>query len=150
MQEWDILNNRSVPTNVLLAHLTYEDLEGAAAWLAAHLGFREHFRYGEPLAGIQLHRGDAWIMLNLPAAPRAAPKTTGAITQYLTIVVEDVDAVYNTVTSAGADTVEELNETMYGERQFVVADPEGHRWLIAQHARDVAPEAWGATTAGKS
>jgi len=62
------------------------------------------------------------------------------MTQSLTIVVTDVDRRFERAAAAGARIVEDLNETMYGERQFVVKDPEGHHWLIAQHVRDVAPE----------
>jgi uncharacterized glyoxalase superfamily protein PhnB len=51
------------------------------------------------------------------------------------------------VKSAGAKIVEDLNETMYGERQFVAEDIEGHRWLFARHARDVSPSEWGAKVA---
>jgi uncharacterized glyoxalase superfamily protein PhnB len=137
--------NRSVPTTVMLAHVTYRDLEAARSWLESTLGFEEHFRYGDPLAGIQMHLGDAWIMLNLPTDKRDSPAELGKISQYLTIVVSDVDAHYDLAIACGATIVEELNETMYGERQFVLQDPEGHHWLIAQHARDVAPEEWGAT-----
>lgn len=50
------------------------------------------------------------------------------------------------VTAAGAEVVEQGSETVYGERQFVVRDPAGHHWLIAQHIKDLAPDASGATT----
>ena len=40
--------------------------------------------------------------------------------------------------------VEELNETMYGERQFAAEDLDGHHWLFSRHARDVSPDEWGA------
>ena len=139
-----MMHNRSVPTSTMLAHVTCEDIPAAVGWLEAALGFREHFRYGDPVAGVQMHRGDAWIMLNAPRAERATPARLGRMTQSLTIVVADVDAAFARATAAGAPVVEDLNETMYGERQFVVVDPDGHRWLVAQHVRDVAPEAWGA------
>jgi uncharacterized glyoxalase superfamily protein PhnB len=51
------------------------------------------------------------------------------------------------VKSSGAKIVEELNETMYGERQYGVEDLEGHHWLFARHARDVDPAEWGAKVA---
>jgi len=50
----------------------------------------------------------------------------------VTIIVSDVDRLYGRAT-AGAPVVEALNETVYGERQFVARDPDGHHWLIAQH-----------------
>jgi len=84
-------------------------------------------------------------MLNMPRAERATPAQLGKMTQSLTIIVSDVDRLYGRATTAGAPVVEALNETVYGERQFVVRDPDGHHWLIAQHIRDVAPDEWGAT-----
>jgi hypothetical protein len=32
----------------------------------------------------------------------------------------------------------------WGLRQAIVADPEGQRWELTQHIRDVAPADWGA------
>ncbi len=74
-----------------------------------------------------------------------SPADLGSITQSLTVFVEDVDAHYARTKAAGATIVEELNETMYGERQYVALDLEGHHWLFARHARDVSPEEWGAS-----
>ena len=142
-----MMHNRSVPTATMLSHVTYIDFTAAVAWLETTLGFREHYRYGDPVAGVQMHLGDAWIMLNTVRDERATPAQLGRMTQSLTIVVTDVDRHFERATASGARIVEDLNETMYGERQFVVADPDGHHWLIAQHVRDVAPEAWGATPA---
>jgi uncharacterized glyoxalase superfamily protein PhnB len=62
--------------------------------------------------------------------------------------VDDVDAHFARAKAAGARIVEDMNETMYGERQFGVIDLEGHHWLIAKHVRDVHPSEWGATAAG--
>jgi len=44
----------------------------------------------------------------------------------------------------GARIVEELNETAYGERQYVAVDLEGHPWLFSRPAHDVSPAEWGA------
>jgi uncharacterized glyoxalase superfamily protein PhnB len=60
--------------------------------------------------------------------------------------VPDVDAHFEKTKSAGATIVEDLHETVYGERQYGVRDLEGHLWLFSAHARDVSPGEWGATT----
>jgi uncharacterized glyoxalase superfamily protein PhnB len=31
----------------------------------------------------------------------------------------------------------------FGERQYTVDDPGGHRWTFTQSVADVAPEEWG-------
>jgi uncharacterized glyoxalase superfamily protein PhnB len=63
------------------------------------------------------------------------------------VFVADVDAHYGRSRDEGAKIVEELHETVYGERQYAAEDLEGHRWLFSQHARDLAPEDWGARVA---
>ncbi len=144
-----MLRNRSVPTDVLLPHLTYDDLAAAIDWLSTTFGFVEHYRYGDPAApdGAQLALGGAWIMLRRARSGEATPARLGRHTQSLTVFVEDLDAQYDRVRSAGAEITEKLNETMYGERQFGVRDLGGHPWLFSTHARDVSPAEWGASVA---
>ena len=142
-----MLKNRSVPADILLPHLTYQDVAKAVEWLARTFGFVEHYRYGEPAQGAQMHLGDAWIMLNSARPGRSTPSQAGFDTQSLTIFVEDVDAHFARTKAAGAKIVEDLHETEYGERQYGVEDLDGHHWLFSRHVRDVSPEEWGATLA---
>jgi len=131
--------------DVVLPHLVYEDVPKAVDWLTKVFGFTEHYRYGEPADGAQMYLGEAWIMLKRVRAGCASPAKIGCFTQSLTVFVEDVDAHFDRAKSAGAKIVEELQETVYGERQYGVEDLEGHRWLFSRHARDVSPGEWGAT-----
>jgi uncharacterized glyoxalase superfamily protein PhnB len=147
-----MLKNRSVPADVVLPHITYQDVAAALVWLTKAFGFTEHYRYGEPggrVEGAQMHLGDAWIMLNSARPGRASPAQAGCETQSLTVFVDDVDAHFERAKSAGARIVEDLQETVYGERQYGAEDLEGHRWLFSRHARDVSPDEWGATIAGR-
>ena len=143
-----MLRNRSVPTDVVLPHIIYENVAEALAWLTKAFGFTEHYRYGDyggPVNGAQMYLGDAWIQLGSARPGRASPAKLGSFTQSLTVLVTDVDAHYNRAKSAGAKIVEDLHETAYGERQYGVEDLEGHHWLFSQHVRDVSPDEWGAT-----
>ncbi|MGO9012230.1 MAG: VOC family protein [Bryobacteraceae bacterium] len=147
-----MLKNRSVPANVILPHVTYQNVAGALEWLTKAFGFAEHYRYGEPggrVNGAQMHLGDAWIMLNRARPGCASPAQAGCGTQSLTVFVDDVDAHFERAKAAGARIVEDLHETEYGEWQYGVEDLEGHHWLFSRHARDVNPEEWGATIAGR-
>ena len=147
-----MLKNRSVPADIILPHLTYQNVPEAVDWLTKTFGFTEHYRYGEPggrVEGAQMHLGDAWIMLNSARPGRASPAQVGHDTQSLTVFVDDVDAHFERAKSAGAKIVEGLHETEYGERQYGAEDLEGHHWLFSCHARDVSPDKWGATIAGK-
>jgi uncharacterized glyoxalase superfamily protein PhnB len=144
-----MITNRSVPTNTILSHVVYQDVAGALAWLTATFGFTEHYRYGDPVQGAQMHLGDAWIMLASARPGSASPAQVGHRTQSLTVFVDDVDAHFERAKSARANIVEDLHETEYGERQYGVVDIEGHHWLFSRHARDVSPDEWGATIAGR-
>jgi uncharacterized glyoxalase superfamily protein PhnB len=143
-----MVTNRSVPVDTVLPHIAYRDVAEASRWLTAVFGFTEHFRYGPPDApsGAQLHLGDAWVMLNEAEADQKTPAELGYGTHALTIFVPDVDAHFEKTKSAGATIVEDLHETVYGERQYGVRDLDGHLWLFSAHARDVSPGEWGATT----
>jgi uncharacterized glyoxalase superfamily protein PhnB len=66
-----------------------------------------------------MHLGSAWIMLKRVRAGSATPGQGGNATQSLTIFVENVDAHFQRAKTAGAKIVEELNETIYGERNTV-------------------------------
>ncbi|HYW42186.1 MAG TPA: VOC family protein [Bryobacteraceae bacterium] len=145
-----MIRNRSVPADIVLPHITYRNVEDALAWLTRTFGFTEHYRYGEPggpASGAQMFLGSAYIMLNSARPGCASPAQLGHLTQSLTVFVGDVDAHYERTKAAGANIVEELHETCYGERQYGVEDLEGHHWLFSQHARDVSPDEWGATIA---
>src|SRR5262249_9564472 len=145
------MRNRSVPTDILLPHITYQNVAEAIAWLSRTFGFTEHYCYGEPggaVSGAQMHLGDAWIMINSARERSASPAQIGYRTQSLTVFVDNVDEHFEKAKSAGAKIVEDLHETEYGERQYGAEDLEGHHWLFSRHARDVNPEEWGAIIAG--
>jgi uncharacterized glyoxalase superfamily protein PhnB len=140
-------NNRSVPTSTLLPHLAYRNLTEACEWLTRVFGFIEHYRYGDPVSGIQIYLGDAFIMLTGPRSGTESPSTFGRGTQMLTVMTADVERHHQRSKTANAKIWEELHETVYGERQYGVEDLDGHHWIFSQHARDVDPKDWGATIA---
>jgi uncharacterized glyoxalase superfamily protein PhnB len=98
------------------------------------------------VSGAQLHLGNAWIMVSGPRGNRASPAQTGHGSQSLTVFVEHVDAHYEKTKGAGAKIVEDLNETIYGERQYGVEDLKGHHWLFSTHARDSVRTVFRAVT----
>ena len=144
-----MLKNRSVPADILLSHIAYQNLPEAIAWLTRVFGFREHFRYGEPVSGAQMLLGPTCVMVRQAEPGQASPAQLGYGTQSVTVFVEDVSSHYQRAKQAGAKIVEEPHETEYGEYQFGVEDLDGHHWLFARHARDVSPEKWGAKISNK-
>ena len=140
-----MLSNRSVPTDTLLPHIAYPDVAEAIAWLTKTFGFTEHYRYGEPVSGAQMHLGNAWIMIKRARPGQATPAQLGYGTQSLTVFFEDLDVHFQRAKSAGARILEDLHETVYGERQYAAEDLAGHHWLFSRHALDLSPDEWGAT-----
>lgn len=143
------MKNRSVPADIILPHLVYQDVAAAIEWLARTFGFSEHYRYGDPAQGAQMHLGDAWIMLSLAREDRKSPVQAGVWTQSLTVFIDDVDAHFEKSKLARAKILEDPHETMYGERQYGVEDLDGHLWLFSRHARNVSPTEWGAVVASE-
>jgi uncharacterized glyoxalase superfamily protein PhnB len=142
-----MIENRSLPTDTLLPHIEYKDLAEAIEWLGKAFGFREHYRYGEPLSGAQVHLGKAWIMVHQAEEGCASPAELGYGTQSLTVFIDDVEMHFGIAKAAGAKILEEPHETVYGEFQYVAKDLDGHHWLFSRHARDLSPDEWGATVA---
>lgn len=143
-----MIENSSVPTKTMLAHVVYVDVAEAVTWLSKAFGFREHYHYGgegPEMNGAQVHLGSAVIMVRRAREGSKIPKELGADTQSLTIFVEDVEGLHRRAKTAGAKIVEEPHETEYGEFQCAALDLAGHHWLFSRHAKDVSPEAWGAT-----
>lgn len=142
-----MLTNRSVPVDTVLPHVTYKHLPEAMDWLGRTFGCVEHYRYGYPVSGAQVRIGNAYIMVRAARGDYRSPAELGFGNQSLTIFIEDVAGHFEHSKAAGAKIVEDLHETEYGELQYGVEDLEGHHWLFSRHARDVSPDAWGATIA---
>jgi uncharacterized glyoxalase superfamily protein PhnB len=140
-----VISNRSVPTETVLPHVVYQDVDEAIAWLTKTFGFSEHYRYGDPTSGAQMHFANAWIMLKRAREGSASPAKLGFGTQSLTVFVDDLEAHFRRTKEAGAKLLEDLHETGYGELQYAAEDLDGHHWLFSRHARDLSPDQWGAT-----
>lgn len=131
-------------------YLLYEDCASALEWLSNAFGFKETLRYTEPdgtVSHAEMELEGATIMMGDPGAHYRNPKRLGDASVTLYVLVDDVDAHFARAKAAGATITSEPEDTPYGDRNYRAEDPEGHRWMIAQRVRDVAPEEWGATTA---
>jgi uncharacterized glyoxalase superfamily protein PhnB len=65
------------------------------------------------------------------------------------VFVDDVGAACARIPAAGGTILDGPTDQPWGLRQAVVADPEGQRWELSQHLRDVAPADWGAELLGE-
>ena len=63
-----------------------------------------------------------------------------AMPAFLYLYVPDADSTYLSAICAGARSLEEPQNSHYGDRRAMVEDPFGNIWQIATHIEDVSPE----------
>ncbi len=108
-------------------------------------GAEEIIRVPQPDGRIrhaELRLGTSVIMLadENPEMHARGPKSIGGTPVSLMVYVEDVDKVFARAVEAGATVERPLANQFYGDRTGGVVDPFGHRWYLATHVEDVAPE----------
>ncbi len=142
-----MMPNRSMPACTVIPVLTYPDVGAAIAWLTRTFGFTERWRAGEHRA--QLAVGEGAVVVTGDPDPGAAndgePRPPRAVAHVM-IRVDDVDGHHRRARQHGAEIQGDPADYPYGERQYDVVDPAGHRWSFSQSIADVAPEEWGGTS----
>lgn len=120
--------------------------DGAAAigFYERAFGAQVHTRIeaGGMLIFAALRIGDALVTLcdAMPAHGLVAPDPEASVSAFITLYVEDADALHARAIDAGATTINPVADHVHGDRAGSVRDPFGHRWAVATHIRDVTPE----------
>ena len=127
------------------AYLIAQDAKGALAWYAKAFGAEETMRLPGPDGRVmhaEFRIGDSLLMIGEQNADHAAygPGHFGGTPVSFVLYVENVDAVFARALAEGATEVSPLADKPYGDRMGTLADPFGHRWHLATHIEDVAPE----------
>jgi PhnB protein len=126
-------------------HIIVREAGRAAEWyeqaLGAQLGDRIQIPDGRYLQ-IELRFGDSHVMIadEFPDLGAVSPLTVGGTYGALTILVDDVDTLWQRAVDAGATEFHPLQDGFWGERHGQIVDPFGHRWGLAQKLEDVAPD----------
>jgi PhnB protein len=97
---------------------------------------------GERIGHAEIRIGDSHVMLadEHPEMDLLGPTSRGGATASLMIYTENADAMFGRAIDAGATQERAVQDQFYGDRSGTLVDPFGHRWTIATHVRDVAPE----------
>ena len=97
---------------------------------------------GNRVGHAEIKIGDSRIMLadEFPEMDARGPQTIGGTPVGLMLYFEDADAVTARAISAGAKVLRPVQDQFYGDRSGTIADPFGHKWTIATHKEDLAPE----------
>jgi PhnB protein len=130
-----------VTTPRIRPHLIYDDPGAAIEWLTRVFGFRERgaARHTSPegvIGRTQMEVVDSLITLGLPSVHGGSPGRD--VSTMLYVYVDDVEVHYQRTRAAGANIVLDLADRPWGDRNYQVADLEGHQWTFAQRVEDIA------------
>jgi PhnB protein len=97
---------------------------------------------GGHIGHAEIRIGDSPIMLadEMPEMGIKSPQTLGGTPVSVVLYVEDVDAVFNRATAAGAKAERPVQNQFYGDRSGSLEDPFGHKWHISTHVEDIPPD----------
>ena len=123
-------------------HLAVSGVAAAIDFYARALGAEELVRMPFPNSDLLMHAevkiGDSIVMLADERNPSLSSFEVSPFS--LMLYCEDVDALFARAVEAGAEVIESLSDTFWGDRTGRVRDPFGHVWVLAQHVRDVPPD----------
>ena len=108
-------------------------------------GAVELVRFGGPggkIGHAEIKLGESTVMLadEHPEMDALSPQTIGGSPVGILLYVPDVDAVFTKAVSAGAKSLQPVEDKFYGDRSGTLTDPFGHKWTVATHKEDVTPE----------
>jgi PhnB protein len=126
----------------------YLHVDGASAAIEFYsrvLGATERMRMPAPggkIGHAELQIGDSVVMLadEFPDMNVRGPKAIGGTPVTVMVYVDDVDQTFDRAVKAGAKTLRPVQNQFYGDRSGEFEDPFGHRWNVATHVEDVAPD----------
>jgi uncharacterized glyoxalase superfamily protein PhnB len=121
-------------------YLSYRDLPAAADFLTTAFGFRQvpvpptgHGHEQHSHVELQIDEGSRLRMTQFDADAADGVRAS-APSVLLQISVDDIDTHFERATAAGATVVKPLQDRRYGDRGYVVDDPEGQRWYFIEQA----------------
>ena len=134
--------NRSMPPGIIIPELVYAETKPTVTWLCQTFGFKERLRIGDHRTHLVF--GEASLIV---VARNHSPAGSDSQTHSVMVRVVDVDTHYQHAKQCGAHILNPPETYPFGERQYTVEDPGGHRWTFTQSVADVAPETWGGQAA---
>ncbi|MGH9688960.1 MAG: VOC family protein, partial [Candidatus Acidiferrales bacterium] len=125
-------------------YLAVQDGAQAIDFYKRAFGAKEVMRMNGPdgkVSHAEIKIGDSIIMLSAAssAGELRTPQSLGASTVSIFLYLDNVDATFKQALSAGAKTIQPLEDMFWGDRYGRLTDPFGHSWSLAQHIEDVAP-----------
>ena len=114
----------------------YEDADAGMQWLERMLGFerREDVRDDDDnVIHAELTFRGSILMLGTAGVGREPFRSLPAGSRLIYTAIDDVDALHDRATEAGAEVALGLTDTDYGSRDFTLRDPEGNLWAFGTY-----------------
>ncbi|MBI1337741.1 MAG: bleomycin resistance protein [Phycisphaera sp.] len=108
--------------------LAVHDVEVSARFYVDVLGFEI---VEKPEGWIFVRKDRCMVMLG-QCPDDMHPSELGCHNYFAYLCVDDVDAYYDTITSAGVATLHGIADRPWGMREFGIRTPDGHRIMIGQ------------------
>lgn len=119
-----------------IPHIGVKDIKRACEWYARVLGFKESWTYGEPPYFAQVARDGFKLALRCADEP-LRDRERAANEDFLAadFGVDNVKALYLEFQTAGAEFHQTLRTEPWGQRSFIVKDPDGNLICFAGPGR---------------
>src|ERR1700761_5154282 len=124
--------------------LAYRDNRAALKWLEDAFGFEPSEVLTDSDGNIvhaEMSYGDGVVMIGSEWEDwtRSPASLGGKNTQRVRVRIDQgIDEHFERARKAGAEVVMEPADQFYGDRSYVVKDPEGHYWTFAQSVKSVS------------
>ena len=118
----------------LIPVVPYADIRAGHDFLVDVLGFSSGGLVEAPDGTVvhgEVRAGAQRIWLHADSGGLSTPLDCGASTAGIVVQVADVDSHFRAARAKGATIEREPTDQDYGQREYGVRDPEGHRWFIA-------------------
>jgi uncharacterized glyoxalase superfamily protein PhnB len=130
--ETDMAEPAIIPT------FRFRDAAAMIDWLQRAFGFTvlSKFMDGEKVGHAELALGSSVVMCGSERDDAYGAMVGAAAPQggkSLYVAVDDVDAMFERASGAGATIEEGLTERDYGSREFICRDPEGNVWCFGTY-----------------
>jgi PhnB protein len=130
--------------NAVVAHIMVDGAANAIDFYTRAFGAQEVFRLDGPdgrIVHAEVRIQGSVIMLGDAEGPVfSAPTAVGVTTVGLHVFVDDVDALAQRATAAGAELLQPPADQFHGDRTTILKDPHGHVWVFLTHLEDLTPD----------
>lgn len=124
-------------------YFAVRDAARAIEWYKHVFGASELYRIEESngrLGHAEIQIGDTRLMLSdeYPEIDVVGPQSLGNTSVTFYLYVKNVDEIVEQAQAAGATLLRPVADQSYGDRNGIIKDPFGHRWMIATRLAESA------------